>query len=82
MRPVNWNVPVNLSPAEQKIVSRIKRAKLFIFLREIRHTKSGLATPVMMRRRFMGGDRTAPEAIAQSRSACRFSQSEKMAVGG
>lgn len=37
MRPVTWNVPVNLSPAEQKIVSRIKRAKLFIFLREIRH---------------------------------------------
>ncbi len=37
MRPQLWNIPVDLSPQEQKIVSRIKRAKLFIFLREIRH---------------------------------------------
>jgi transposase len=37
MRPVTWNPPVDLSPLEQKIVERIKRAKLFTFLREIRH---------------------------------------------
>ena len=37
MRPQIWNPPIELSPIEQKIVKLIKRAKLFVFLREIRH---------------------------------------------
>lgn len=37
MRPRFWHPPVALSDAEQKIVTRIKRAKLFIFLRQVRH---------------------------------------------
>lgn len=37
MRPPNWKPPVELSPAEQKVVKRIRKAKLFVFLREIRH---------------------------------------------
>ena len=37
MRPQTWNPPIELSPVEQKIVKLIKRAKLFVFLREIRH---------------------------------------------
>ena len=37
MRPQTWNPPIELSPFEQKIVKLIKRAKLFVFLREIRH---------------------------------------------
>ncbi len=37
MRPPHWHPPVELSPAEQTIISRIKRAKLFIFLRHNRH---------------------------------------------
>lgn len=37
MRPPNWKAPVKLSPAEQKVVKRICKAKLFVFLREIRH---------------------------------------------
>jgi hypothetical protein len=37
MRPPHWHPPVQLSPAEQTIISRIKRAKLFIFLRHNRH---------------------------------------------
>jgi hypothetical protein len=37
MRPPHWHPPVELSSAEQTIVSRIKRAKLFIFLRHNRH---------------------------------------------
>ena len=37
MRPEQWNPPVELSKKEQKIVKLIKRAKLFTFLREIRH---------------------------------------------
>jgi len=37
MRPVPWHPPVELSPAEQTIVKRIRRAKLFVFLRERRH---------------------------------------------
>ena len=37
MRPEQWNPPIELSNQEEKIVKRIKRAKLFTFLREIRH---------------------------------------------
>ena len=37
MRPEQWNPPIELSKKEQKIVKLIKRAKLFTFLREIRH---------------------------------------------
>ena len=37
MRPVSWRPPVELSPAEQQIVKRIRRAKLFVMLRQRRH---------------------------------------------
>jgi Transposase domain (DUF772) len=37
MRPVLWQPPVALSKEEQSIVGRIRRAKLFVFLRERRH---------------------------------------------
>jgi hypothetical protein len=37
MRPEPWQPPVALSAAEQAIVARIRRAKLFVFLRERRH---------------------------------------------
>ena len=37
MRPAPWQPPVPLSPPEQAIVKRIRRAKLFVFLREWRH---------------------------------------------
>ena len=37
MRPPHWQPPRDLSPAERAIVTRIKRAKLFIFLRQTRH---------------------------------------------
>jgi hypothetical protein len=37
MRPPHWQPPRELSPAEQAIVARIKRAKLFVFLRRVRH---------------------------------------------
>ena len=37
MRPKPWNPPIDLSEKESKIVKLIKRAKLFTFLREIRH---------------------------------------------
>jgi Transposase DDE domain/Transposase domain (DUF772) len=36
MRPSPWHPPVELAPAEQAIVKRIRRAKLFIFLRRQR----------------------------------------------
>src|SRR6266487_2837379 len=38
MRPPLWQPPVDLSPSEQTIMKRIKRAKLFVFLRQHRHT--------------------------------------------
>ncbi len=37
MRPALWQPPVDLSPAEQAIVKRVRRAKLFVFLRHHRH---------------------------------------------
>jgi hypothetical protein len=37
MRPPVWQPPIALSRAEQTIVSRIRRAQWFIFLRRIRH---------------------------------------------
>src|SRR5262245_40189130 len=38
MRPPLWQPSVDLSPVEQTIMKRIKRAKLFVFLRQHRHT--------------------------------------------
>ena len=37
MRPSLWHPPVELTEAEQAIVKRIRRAKLFVFLRRMRH---------------------------------------------
>src|SRR5438270_10036610 len=37
MRPPPWHPPVDRSPAEQAILRLIKRAKLFVFLRQHRH---------------------------------------------
>jgi hypothetical protein len=37
MRPSFWHPPVELSLTEQTIITRIKRAKLFVFLRDHRH---------------------------------------------
>jgi len=37
MRPGMWNPPVAPSPAEQAVIKAVRRAKLFVFLREHRH---------------------------------------------
>jgi Transposase DDE domain/Transposase domain (DUF772) len=37
MQPFPWQPPIDPSPTEQAIMKRIKRAKLFVFLREHRH---------------------------------------------
>jgi hypothetical protein len=37
MRPRLWHPPVEPSPAESAVMRRVKRAKLFVFLRESRH---------------------------------------------
>lgn len=37
MRPSSWHPPVEPSSFEQTILTRIKRAKLFVFLRHHRH---------------------------------------------
>lgn len=37
MRPPHWQPPVALSGAEERVVARIKRAKLVVFLRRVRH---------------------------------------------
>jgi hypothetical protein len=38
MRPSLWHPPVDLSTVEHAIIKRIRRAKLFVFLRQHRHT--------------------------------------------
>lgn len=38
MRPLVWNPPVELSAKEEKVAKRIRFAKLFVFLRQIRTT--------------------------------------------
>ena len=38
MRPPTWNPPIELSATEQIVAKRIRKAKLFLFLREIRHS--------------------------------------------
>ena len=37
MRPAIWKPPVALSPQEEQIVKKIRKAKLFVFLRQHRH---------------------------------------------
>jgi Transposase DDE domain/Transposase domain (DUF772) len=37
MRPDFWQPPIARSPAEQAILGRVRRAKLFVFLRDQRH---------------------------------------------
>lgn len=37
MRTLHWHPPIELAPAEHAIVARIRRAKLFVFLRRMRH---------------------------------------------
>ena len=41
MRPLTWHPSVEVSSLEQNIISRIKRAKLFVFLRYHRHELVG-----------------------------------------
>jgi hypothetical protein len=38
MRPLPWQPPVDLSLEEQAVARRVRRAKLFVFLRTQRHT--------------------------------------------
>jgi hypothetical protein len=37
MRPALWQPPIELSEQEEQIVKRIRKAKLFVFLRKLRH---------------------------------------------
>ncbi len=37
MRPEIWNPPIELSAKEEKVAKRVRKAKLFVFLRQIRH---------------------------------------------
>jgi hypothetical protein len=37
MQPRFWQPPVELSAKEEQVVKRIRKAKLFVFLREYRH---------------------------------------------
>jgi hypothetical protein len=41
MQPLRWHPPVAFSIQEEQIVQRIRKAKLFVFLRQHRHILSG-----------------------------------------
>ena len=40
MRPVVWRPPVEPSAAERAVIRAVRRARLFVFLREHRHELS------------------------------------------
>jgi len=60
MRPAGWSPPVELSPVEQAIVKRIRRAKLFVFLRERRHELFDAAFQEELGRLYAGSRRGQP----------------------
>lgn len=37
MRPTQWQPPIQLSVKEEQVLKRIRKAKLFVFLRKHRH---------------------------------------------
>ncbi|MEH2146284.1 MAG: hypothetical protein V7K54_29625 [Nostoc sp.] len=37
MRPLIWEPPIELSSKEEKVAKPIRKAKLFVFLRQVRH---------------------------------------------
>ena len=60
MRPEPWLPPVALSEAEQAIVARIRRAKLFIFLRERRHELFDAAFQAALAATYLASDKGQP----------------------
>jgi DDE family transposase/transposase-like protein DUF772 len=60
MRPVAWHPPVPLSAAEQAVVRRIRRARLFVFLRRIRHDLFDDAFQVELAQLYRAGPRGQP----------------------
>jgi hypothetical protein len=60
MRPEPWQPPVALSEAERAIVARIRRAKLFIFLREQRHELFDAAFQEALAATYLASDKGQP----------------------
>lgn len=60
MRPPAWRPPAELSPAEQAIVQRIRRAKLFVFLRQQRHELFDGAFQEELAATYAGGELGRP----------------------
>lgn len=60
MRPEPWQPPVALSEAERAIVARIRRATLFIFLREQRHELFDAAFQEELAATYLASDKGQP----------------------
>ena len=81
MQPILWQPPIEQSRTEQTIMKRIKRAKLFVFLREHRHElfnepfKQELAT--LYRGRREGSRPSLPHSWRWRRS-CKPIQASRM----
>jgi transposase len=60
MQPLLWHPPIELWRGEQTLMKRIKRAKLFIFLREHRHELFNAAFQEELSRRYRASKRGHP----------------------
>jgi hypothetical protein len=68
MRPPYWQPAVELSPASQSIIASIKRAKLFIFLRQLNRE-----SPQAQRQQPGKGERLFGRKMPNSASSTGFS---------
>jgi transposase len=60
VRPVVWRPPAELSPAEQAVIKAVRRAKLFVFLRQHRHELFGEEFQAELAQAYMDSPKGQP----------------------
>jgi hypothetical protein len=69
MQPEMWKPPVELSVQEEQIVKKIRKAKLFVFLRRHRHELFDEAQRARIGESLPGsGARTTPDCPGDARA--------------
>ena len=66
MQPAIWKPPIELSTQEEQILGRIRRAKLFVFLRKLRHESFQQELVTLYRPSERGHPPIAPAQLALS----------------